>query len=153
MNSNRAAKGLVGLALAGAVVVCGPATANAEPYTGPGAEFGQTDMLLNGEETARAASGDVWAAFSYCSPIIAKYGATWTVIGGGAGAALAAPLLGVGAIPGAGLGAGVGGVGGTSGAAIGCTGMVIDAAKAAKAQGKWAGLTFAPPGGGWTWTY
>lgn len=153
MKANRATKGLIGLALAGTVVISGPATANADPYTGPGAEVGQTDMLLNGEETARAASGDVWAAFSYCSPIIGKYGSTWSVIAGGAGAALAAPVLGVGALAGAGLGAGVGGAGGVSAAAIGCTGMVIDAAKAAKAQGKWAGLTFAPPGGGWTWTY
>ncbi|WP_143546725.1 hypothetical protein [Rhodococcus sp. 06-235-1A] len=149
MNTNRAAKGLVGLALAGTVVVCGPATANAEPYTGPGAEFGQTDMLLNGEETARAASGDVWAAFSYCGPIIEKYGTTWGAIGGGAGAALALATLGVGPF----AGAAAGGAAGVSGAAVGCTGMVIDAAKAAKAQGKWAGLTFAPPGGGWTWTY
>lgn len=144
-----AAAVLTGGIATGAALGVGTGTANAEPYTGPGAQFGQTDMLLNGEETARAASGDVWAAFSYCGPIIEKYGTTWGAIGGGAGAALALATLGVGPF----AGAAAGGAAGVSGAAVGCTGMVIDAAKAAKAQGKWAGLTFAPPGGGWTWTY
>lgn len=117
----------------------------------PGHRPGQTDLLLNGEETARAASGDAWAAYSYClnSGIIAQYGAVWGGVGGAAGALLAAPSLGTSLA----AGAGVGGAGGAAGAAVGCTGLVIDAAREAKSQGKWAGLTFQPPGGGWTWTY
>ncbi|WP_182262798.1 hypothetical protein [Rhodococcus sp. UFZ-B548] len=148
MKQRVAAAVLTGGIAAGAALGVGTGTANAVEVH-PGAKFGQTDLLLNGEETARAASGDVWAAFSYCSDIIAKYGATWGAIGGGAGTALAWASLGGTTV----AGAGVGGVGGAGGAAVGCTGMVIDAAKTAKAQGKWAGLTFAPPAGGWTWTY
>lgn len=130
--------------------VTGTGVANAVE-SGPGHGVGQRDLLLDGDETARAASGDVWAAYSYCvdGGIIAQYGLTWSVIGGGAGTALAAASFGV-SIP---VATGVGGFSGTLAASISCTGMVIDAAKKAQSQGKWAGLTFAAPGGGWSWTY